>query len=160
MEVADLIKILRLAKKTVATAESCTGGLVAKEITDVPGASEVFHYGVVSYSNDAKMKLLGVNSDTLKKHTAVSRATALEMARGVRELSGANIGVATTGYAGGGVDSESDPDNGLVFIAVSSDSGYERVEKIHLPACSRETVRNIAKAQALELIIEGAVARV
>lgn len=160
METCELIKILKLAKKTVATAESCTGGLVAKQITDIPGASEVFQYGIVSYSNEAKMKLLGVDGKTLRKHTAVSRKTALEMARGVRELAGSDIGVATTGYAGGTAESMSDADNGLVYIAVSCEGGYERVDKIHLLLSNREEVRLSAARKALELVLEGAVARI
>ena len=104
----DIVRVLKASGKTVATAESCTGGLVAKTITDVPGSSEVFKYGIVSYSNDAKMQLLNVRKETLDTYTEVSPETAIEMARGVRDLSGAFVGVSTTGYAGGYNNKEGD----------------------------------------------------
>ncbi len=95
-----LVAGLRGAGKSVATAESCTGGWVAKAITDVAGSSEVFAYGVASYSNDAKQALLGVNEETLENHGAVSEPVVREMAEGIVRLSGADIGVAVSGIAG------------------------------------------------------------
>lgn len=100
---------------TLTAAESCTGGLFAKRITDVPGASAVFERGFVTYSEDAKVEMLGVNSDTISKYSVVSPEVALEMAICAREKSGADIAVAVTGYAG----PEADPgrDCGEAFIA-------------------------------------------
>lgn len=96
----ELVAQLIAAGKTVATAESCTGGWIAKAITDIPGSSAVFEYGIVSYSNSAKASLLGVDSATLEAHGAVSEATVREMAEGVVTLSGAEIGLAVSGIAG------------------------------------------------------------
>ncbi|HEX5786976.1 MAG TPA: nicotinamide-nucleotide amidohydrolase family protein [Woeseiaceae bacterium] len=102
--------------KTVATAESCTGGWVAKTITDVPGSSAVFSYGVVAYSDAAKTSLLGVSEQTLAAHGAVSKAVASEMATGVLRLSGAHIAVAVSGIAGPDGGSEEKP-VGTVWFA-------------------------------------------
>ena len=139
--------------KTVATAESCTGGMIAKLITDIPGASQVFQYGIVSYSNEAKMKLLGVKKETLDSYTEVSAQTALEMAEGVRNLAGSNIGVSVTGYAGG-ADSYDDPNNGLVYIAVVDDIGHKNVQSIHLRYCDRDQVRTAAAQTAINMVYE------
>ncbi len=111
---------------TISTAESCTGGMIAAFITTVAGSSEVFLGGVVSYSNDLKMKVLGVSGDTLKTHGAVSEETALEMVRGVRELTGATLSVSVTGIAGPGGGSKEKP-VGLVFIALKGPEGFEQV---------------------------------
>ena len=115
---AALGQALREAGKTIATAESCTGGLIASRITDVPGASDYFREGVVSYSNEAKKALLGVPEELLVAHGAVSEPVARAMAEGVRERSGADYGVSVTGVAGpaGGTAEKS---VGLVFVAVS-----------------------------------------
>jgi nicotinamide-nucleotide amidase len=95
-----LVSELNSAGKTVAVAESCTGGWIAKTITDIAGSSAVFGLGVVSYSDDAKRSLLGVSADTLTTEGAVSEAVAREMASGVLEASAADIAVAVTGIAG------------------------------------------------------------
>ncbi len=92
--------LLRKKKLTLSAAESCTGGLIASKITDIAGSSDYFLDSVVTYGNSSKMNLLGVKKTTLKKHGAVSRQTAVEMAEGVRKLSGSDIGVSTTGIAG------------------------------------------------------------
>jgi nicotinamide-nucleotide amidase len=97
-----LVQTLRQKGKTVAVAESCTGGLVGKRITEVSGASDVFGCGVCTYSNEMKQQLLHVRPETLERHGAVSAETAIEMARGVRGLSGADIGVSVTGIDGPG----------------------------------------------------------
>lgn len=109
---------LRTRGLTLSTAESCTGGGIGSSITDVPGSSDAFLGGVVAYSNEMKMKLLGVEEETLIEHGAVSRETAREMARGVRELTGSDIGVAVTGIAGPGGGTP-DKSVGLVFMHVS-----------------------------------------
>ena len=95
-----LVDELSARGKTVATAESCTGGWIAKAITDVPGSSQVLGYGIVSYSNGAKQSLLGVNSTTLEAHGAVSAEVVEEMASGALKLSDASIAVAVSGIAG------------------------------------------------------------
>ncbi|MCP5089742.1 MAG: CinA family protein [Gammaproteobacteria bacterium] len=95
-----LVSKLATSGKMVATAESCTGGWIAKAITDVAGSSEVFAYGIVSYSNGAKESLLGVETETLVENGAVSGAVVEEMAVGALELSGADIAVAVSGIAG------------------------------------------------------------
>ena len=108
-------RLLTERKQTVAFAESCTGGLCAKRLTDISGASEIFHCGVVSYSNDIKHKVLGVKAETLDKYTAVSEQTAKEMAEGIRLLADASYGVSITGYAGPGDSDEV----GTIYIGVS-----------------------------------------
>lgn len=114
----QLVYLLDKQKMTCAVAESCTGGLVAASITDIPGASAVFCGGVVSYTNQIKQNILGVNPNTLAEFSAVSSQTALEMAAGVRRLTGANIAAAVTGNAGP-APSEGQP-VGTVFVAVDS----------------------------------------
>ena len=149
-----LIKTLTDVHVTVATAESCTGGLVAKSITDIPGASEVFQYGLVTYSNEAKHKLLGVRNETLDEYTAVSEATAIEMARGAMEVAGSAIGLSVTGYAGG--SAEGTENNGLVWIAVVNTKGYEKAVAHHWKDCSRKQIREAALGVALDMIYEAA----
>ena len=136
---------------TIACAESCTGGLIAKRITDISGASEVFGYGCVTYWNEAKMGLLGVNPETIERYTEVSAQCALEMARGVRKLSGASIGISTTGYAGPTGGTEEHP-VGTVFIGLSWEGG----ETVFCPERrymrTREQVRRQAASHAFDLI--------
>ncbi len=100
------VALLKEKNLTVATAESCTGGYVAKRITDIPGASSVFRHGVITYANEVKEKVLGVKHSTLEKFGAVSEETALEMAAGIRRISGADIGISVTGFAGPDSDEE------------------------------------------------------
>ena len=119
-----LIEKLSLKGLKIATAESCTGGLISKLITDVGGSSAVFDCGVCSYANCIKEKVLGVSSDTLKDFGAVSPNTAKEMAEGVLSLAKADISVSTTGIAGPSGGSEEKP-VGLVYIAVAKKSGTE-----------------------------------
>lgn len=98
----EVIARLKGEGKTLATAESCTGGLLGKLLTDVPGASSVYKGGVISYVNEVKHRLLGVDQQTLDVCTAVSRETAHEMAKGAREVVRSDVGVSTTGLAGPG----------------------------------------------------------
>lgn len=153
-----LVRALREKHRTAAAAESCTGGLVAKRITDISGASAVFHCGVVAYSNEIKEKVLGVSARTLAEHTAVSAETAAEMAAGIRRLSGADIGIATTGNAGP-EPSEGKP-VGLVYIAVDSES-YREVLELNINRRDeniRALVRELAAGNALRLALKAAQA--
>ena len=139
----------------VATAESCTGGLISKRITEIPGASDVFECGVCSYANRIKHELLGVSDQTLKQLGAVSEQTAREMAEGIRRLSGADIGVSGTGSAGPGGGTPEKP-VGLVYLGVSSEGSSKVVRYLSgsKKAGSREHIRYIASQQALKLVLE------
>ncbi len=146
---ALLVDALTKAKKRVATAESCTGGMISAAITSVSGASGVFDCGVCSYANFIKHKLVGVREETLNTYGAVSDKTAAEMARGVRLLSGADIGISTTGIAGplGGTPYKP---VGLVYIGVSTAMGLH-TEKMLLGEnnADRERIRELAAAAAM-----------
>lgn len=130
-----LVGLLAEKNMTVALAESCTGGLIAKRITDVSGSSAVFECGIVSYSNRIKHEILGVKTETLEKYGAVSEQTAREMVSGVLSLSGADIAAAVTGIAGPASDGTDKP-VGLVYIAVSD--GKETVVNKYLNDFSRD----------------------
>jgi len=114
-----ILEELRSGNLTLSTAESCTGGGLGNRITNVPGSSEVFLGGVIAYSNELKMKLLGVDENTLIKHGAVSKETAKEMAVGIRTLTGSDIGVSVTGIAGPGGAAPKKP-VGLVFMHLNT----------------------------------------
>lgn len=137
---------------TLATAESCTGGLVAKRITDVSGSSKVFMGGVVSYSNDVKIKILGVSEETLAAHGAVSEETAREMALGARERLGSDIAVSTTGIAGPSGGSEEKP-VGTVCFGVASSHGVKTYTEHFGEELPREAIRELASDFALSLAI-------
>ncbi len=142
----EICRIFRENKMTLGVAESCTGGLISKRITDVSGSSEVFGYGVVTYANEAKIKLLGVKKDTLESFGAVSPQTAEEMADGVLRLSGADVGIAVTGIAGPGGGTPEKP-VGLVYVGIASARGVRNV-KLMLKG-SRDRVRILTSANAL-----------
>ena len=133
-------------QKTLAIAESCTGGLISKRVTDVSGSSAILGYGCVTYANEAKIKLLSVKPETLAQHGAVSEETAAEMALGVRALSGADVGIATTGIAGPGGGTETKP-VGLVYLGIASEKGV-RVIRLMLKG-DRDRVRILASSNAL-----------
>jgi PncC family amidohydrolase len=118
----NLIGRLRERHLRIATAESCTGGLLAGALTDISGASAVFDCGIVSYSNEIKTRLLDVEAEIIAAHGAVSRETALAMAQGVRMPSGADLALATTGIAGPGGGTKDKP-VGLVYIALADRQG-------------------------------------
>jgi nicotinamide-nucleotide amidase len=139
----------RAAGLTLATAESCTGGLVAAALTDVPGASDVFLGSVVAYSDKLKRAELDVREDVLERHGAVSEQTAAAMAAGARRRLGADVAVAVTGIAGPGGGSAEKP-VGLVYITVESPYGGS-TEKVILPG-DREAIRSRATALALHLL--------
>jgi PncC family amidohydrolase len=138
---------------TVATAESCTGGLVAHAITEVPGSSGYFVGGVVSYSNALKRDLLDVPADVLAAHGAVSAQTAQAMARGARSRLGAGLAVAVTGIAGpdGGTDAKP---VGLTYVAVADDAGVD-VRRFVWPG-DRAANKIASAVAALELLVERA----
>lgn len=136
---------------TVSVAESCTGGLLGDMITDVPGSSDYFLGGVISYSDEAKVSLLGVDEGTLRSKGAVSEEVALQMASGTRSKFGSKIGVGITGIAGPAGGTESKP-VGLVYIAVSSGSSLACKRKVF--DGSRDSVKRQAAETALEMLFE------
>jgi nicotinamide-nucleotide amidase len=135
--------------KTVALAESCTGGLVSKLLTDIPGSSQFFWGSGISYSNAAKMALLEVSAKNLEKYGAVSEVVAREMARGIRKVSGADFGLAITGIAGPAGGSDQKP-VGLVYIALV-EGDYELVKELRL-AGDRNTIRLLAAKSCLDML--------
>jgi len=146
---AVIIKLLMEQKKTLALAESCTGGYIANRLTNVPGASEVFPGGWITYSNEAKQNSLGVRPETLAQHGAVSEATAREMAQGARTRAGSDYALAVTGIAGPGGGSDAKP-VGTVFIALAT-AGHTFVLN-PLNRYDRETFKFVTSQQALELL--------
>lgn len=142
-------ELLRERKLKLATAESCTGGLIAKKITSVPGASECFDCGVVTYSNEQKEKLLGVSAETLEKFGAVSEQTALQMCKGVKELADADFGISVTGIAGPGGGTPDKP-VGTVWIGICG-GDIHKAEKF-LFAGDRNQVRESTAVAALEMV--------
>jgi nicotinamide-nucleotide amidase len=144
-----VFELLKEQHKTFATAESCTGGLVAKRITDLPGSSAVFAGGVVTYTNESKVKLVGVDPKAIETGSAVCREVAIQMAQGVRERLGSDIGIGTTGVAGPNTD-ERNNELGLCYVALSCDSGtYCR--ELHL-GLDRSRVRTAAANNAFDMI--------
>lgn len=148
----SVVKLLAEDELTVTTAESCTGGLVAARLVDVPGVSEVFKQGFITYSNKAKRKILNVKKETLKTLGAVSEKTAKEMAKGAILASGADAAIATTGIAGPDGGTEEKP-VGLVYIAVSV-RGQMYVEEHHFEG-DRVAVRESTVEAALALLKKG-----
>ncbi len=142
-------KLLKVKKFTLATAESCTGGLISNLVTNVSGASEWFERGVVSYSNRSKVEILGVKEATIKKHGAVSEACAREMAEGIRNLSGANIGLSVTGIAGPTGGSVEKP-VGTVHMAIATPTGTEYKQYTH--PRDREAFKILVAYEALDMV--------
>jgi nicotinamide-nucleotide amidase len=142
-------ELLKLRGYTLATAESCTGGLLAGRITDVPGSSEYFLEGVVSYSNEAKNDLLGVPKKWIKEHGAVSEKVAEAMAAGIRKRAGSTFGIGVTGVAGPGGGSQEKP-VGLVYIALADDS-QTTSRKFIFPG-DRQFIRTLSVNAALDMI--------
>lgn len=143
----DLVKLLKEKRLTLSCAESCTGGLVAKTVTDVSGCSSVFLGGVVSYANEVKERALGVKEETLVAFGAVSKETAVEMAEGVKRLCGSDIGISTTGIAGPDGGTEEKP-VGTVYVGFSykgvTDAFNLRLDKnMSRDEIRRETVNKI-----------------
>ena len=138
---------LRDAKQMLVTAESCTGGWIAKTVTDVAGSSDWFDCGLAAYSYEAKQRLLGVRAETLEHFGAVSRETAIEMVSGALVHSGSAIAVAVTGIAGPGGGTDDKP-VGTVWIAWKRRGGYPQAELFHFEG-DREAVRRQTVAAAL-----------
>lgn len=149
-----VVTLLREKNLVMACAESCTGGLVAKRITDVSGSSAVFNCGIVSYSNEIKEKILGVKSETLKQYGAVSEQTVREMVEGVLKISGADIAVSVSGIAGPNSDNTNKP-VGLIYLAVS-DGKRTIVTQLnnHFSSDIRNSNRTSASDEALKMIIK------
>jgi len=147
----QLVEYLKNKNLTIATAESCTGGLIAKLITDIAGSSNVFLGGIVSYSNAMKSKWLGVNEDTLINYGAVSEETVSEMLDGITEETGAHIGVAVSGIAGPGGGTREKP-VGTVYIGILFNE--KKVVKKCFFQGTREYVRNRSAGKILEIIQE------
>jgi len=140
---------LKLRGYTLATAESCTGGLLAGRITEVPGSSEYFLEGVVSYSNEAKKDLLGVPKKLIETHGAVSEQVAGAMAAGIRKRAGSTFGVGVTGVAGPGGGSAEKP-VGLVYIALADDS-QTTTRRFIFPG-DRQFIRTLSVNAALDMV--------
>ena len=145
-----VVAMLKEHHLKVATAESCTGGLIAKRITDVPGASEVFECGIISYANEIKHKILGVSEDDLNKYGAVSEPVAKQMAQGALKVSGADIAVSVTGIAGPDSDSTDKP-VGLVYIGLA-DKENVWVREIRTSRRDRSYNRYVSASNALNMI--------
>lgn len=149
-----VVKTLNEKDLVLATAESCTGGLIAKRITDVSGSSAMFNCGIVSYSNDIKEKVLGVKHETLETYGAVSEQTVREMVQGVLKVSNADIAVAVSGIAGPNSDNTQKP-VGLIYLAVSD---KKDIKIVKLNNTFTDDIRNknriSASDKALEMILQ------
>jgi PncC family amidohydrolase len=152
--ISEVIKrvheIFKKSDLTLSVAESCTGGLISHYITTLAGASNFFEAGVVSYSAEAKQKVLGISPSTIKKHGVVSKSTASEMAEKVRSLTGTDFSVSTTGNLG--PDTLEGKEKGLIYIAVSK-KGQTISKEIRLTG-NREENKQAASILALRLLIE------
>jgi nicotinamide-nucleotide amidase len=150
-----LVAELIAAGKSVATAESCTGGWIAKSITDIAGSSQCFAYGIVSYSNGAKESMLGVDPATLVEHGAVSEATVRQMAEGALKLSGADLSVAVSGIAGPGGGTQEKP-LGTVWFAwtIRAKGKYKTEASYNLLSGDRQSVRGQSVVIALQNLRE------
>ncbi|MCX8953651.1 CinA family protein [Ruegeria sp. NA] len=153
MNVPDLLNRAKAQGVMIATAESCTGGMVAAALTDIPGSSAVVDRGFVTYTNGAKQDMLGVLAETLQAFGAVSEEVAREMAEGALRNSQAQLAVAITGIAGPG-GSEFKPE-GRVCFGLASEGRETRTETIEFGAQGRDAVRRAARDHALALLLTG-----
>ena len=153
MTAEDVLEIAKSKGIMIATAESCTGGLIAGALTEVPGSSAVFDRGFVTYSNEAKVEMLGVPMALIEEHGAVSRPVAETMARGALENSNATLTVSVTGVAGpGGTDAKPE---GMVCFGIANHDGI-RSETQHFGAIGRDKVRAKTVQHALKLLTNSA----
>ena len=153
-EPADIIRMLLDAGKTVATAESCTGGMLGKLLTDVPGSSGAYLGGVISYTCPVKERLLGVDHNTLEQLGAVSKPVARQMAEGARTVIRADFGIGITGLAGPDSDGSGKP-VGLVYVALAGE-GWTVSEELHLTG-DRGEIRSAACEKALDMLCRALV---
>jgi nicotinamide-nucleotide amidase len=144
-----VVELLQGNGLTVTCAESCTGGMLSSRLINVPGVSEIFKLGLITYSNKAKRKMLGVKKSTLSKYSAVSEQTAIEMAKGAAFVNKADVAVAVTGYAGPDDNEENTP-VGLVYIACNV-KGHITVKEYHFKG-NRAKIRESAASNALILM--------
>ncbi len=147
----SVARILTKKRLTLALAESCTGGLVADSLTNIPGSSKYFTLGIIAYANEAKIQLLNIPAEVLKQHGAVSKETALLLAKNVKQLGHTDVGLGITGIAGPGGASPSKP-VGIVFIAVSIDH-HNYFKKFNFSG-NRLKIKHLAKDAALQLLLE------
>ena len=145
------VKTMKEKNVTVATAESCTGGLISKCITDVAGSSAVLAGGMVTYTNRIKIDVLGVDASIIEEHTEVSHACAKAMAERAKILFGTDYALSATGYAGPGGGTEKDP-TGTVYIGIATPSDV-RSERICVENATRTQVRNAVTHYALQLLV-------
>ena len=148
-----LVSTLREKGLTISTAESCTGGLIAKRITDISGSSSVFLGSAVTYANSAKEALVGVSHETLTKNGAVSEAVAKEMARGIRKALGSDIDISTTGIAGPTGGTEEKP-VGTVWVGISDKDGERAILLKLFSKRERSYIRELAASNALHLALK------
>ena len=146
-----VVDLLRMSGAKVAVAESCTGGMVSQMLTDIPGSSEVFDYGIVSYGDWIKEKKLFVNKKSIKKYSSVSGKVAEEMAKGVMKEGKADYGIAVTGIAGPGRGDYDSDEVGLVYIAVADKNGTY-VKEFHFGDRGREFIRIISAKNAFDML--------
>jgi nicotinamide-nucleotide amidase len=149
----SLLDLCRMRKLTIATAESCTGGLVAAALTDIPGSSDVIDRGFVTYSNEAKRAMLGVKAATLSTFGAVSKETAIAMAIGALEKAGVDLAVSITGIAGPGGATPGKP-VGLVHLAVAARDGRIINRECRFGGIGRSAVRARSVVEALRMLME------
>ena len=145
------VKGLKEKQLTVATAESCTGGLIAKSVTDIAGSSAVLAGGMVTYTNRIKIDVLGVDENIIKEHSEVSYACAEAMAKRAKEVFGTDYALSATGYAGPGGGTEKDP-AGTVYIGIATPTGV-RSERICAENATRTQVRNTVAYYALTMLL-------
>jgi nicotinamide-nucleotide amidase len=148
-----LLDLCKSRKLTIATAESCTGGLVAGALTDIPGSSDVIDRGFVTYSNEAKREMLGVDASTLQTFGAVSKETAIQMAVGALERADVDLAVSITGIAGPGGATPGKP-VGLVHFAVAARDGRITHREHRFGAIGRSAVRARSVVEALRMLTE------
>ena len=148
---ATAVGSLKEAQRTVATAESCTGGLIAKSITDIAGSSAVLAGGMVTYTNRIKTDVLGVDAAIIEEHTEVSHACAKAMAERAKAVFGTDYALSATGYAGPGGGTEQDP-TGTVYIGIATPNG-SRSERVCVENATRTQVRNAVTHHAFEMLL-------
>lgn len=152
MNIRDLLRAAQSKNATIATAESCTGGMVAAALTDIPGSSAVVDRGFVTYSNAAKMQMLGVRPETLREFGAVSEETAREMADGALKEAGTRLAISVTGIAGPG-GSEHKPE-GRVCFGLAQIGAETRTELVEFGALGRDKVRLASRDHALAMLMQ------